>query len=53
LQAILDRYPDEQKPTVYRLINTVGAPIVFRILFSEAPLEIEEMHRLIEIALIQ
>jgi hypothetical protein len=31
----------------------VAAPIVFRILFSEAPLESEELHRLIEIALNQ
>ena len=53
LQTILDRYPDEPKPGVDRLINLVAAPIVFRILFSEAPLESEELHRLIEIALRQ
>ena len=50
LQVILDRYP-EPKPHVDRLINMVAAPIVFRILFSEAPLEVGELHRLIEIAL--
>jgi hypothetical protein len=51
LQAILDRYPDEPKPSVDRLINLVAAPTVFRILFSEAALEVEELHRLIDIAL--
>jgi AcrR family transcriptional regulator len=53
LQMILDRYPNEPKPGVDRLINMVAAPIVFRILFSEAPLEVEELHRLIGIALNQ
>ncbi|MEJ5061670.1 MULTISPECIES: TetR/AcrR family transcriptional regulator [unclassified Pseudomonas] len=53
LQTILDRYPEEQKPSVDRLINMVAAPIVFRILFSEAPLEVEELHRLVKIALSQ
>ena len=53
LQMILDRYPNEPKPSVDRLINMVAAPIVFRILFSEAPLEVEELHRLIGIALNQ
>ncbi len=53
LQMILDRYPNEPKPSVDRLINMVAAPIVFRILFSEAPLEVEELQRLIGIALNQ
>jgi len=53
LQMILDRYPNEPKPGVDRLINMVAAPIVFRILFSEAPLQVEELHRLIGIALNQ
>ncbi|MHC8325746.1 TetR/AcrR family transcriptional regulator [Pseudomonas sp. LB1P83] len=53
LQAILDRYPDQPRPSVDRLINLVAAPTVFRILFSSAPLEVEELHRLIEIALNQ
>ncbi|PPA02848.1 TetR family transcriptional regulator, partial [Pseudomonas sp. MWU12-2312b] len=53
LQAILDRYPDQPRPSVDRLINLVAAPIVFRILFSEAPLQVEELHQLIEIALSQ
>lgn len=51
LQTILDRYPDQPKPSVDRLINLVVAPTVFRILFSAAALEVEELHRLIEIAL--
>jgi hypothetical protein len=53
LQTILDRYPDQPKPSVDRLINLVAAPTVFRILFSPAPLEVEELHRLIEMALNQ
>ena len=53
LQTILDRYPDQPRPSVDRLINMVAAPIVFRILFSEAPLQIEELHQLIDIALSQ
>lgn len=51
LQTIVDRYPHEQAPSVDRLINLVVAPVVFRILFSAAPLEVEELHRLIDIAL--
>lgn len=53
LQTILDRYPGQPKPNVDRLINMVAAPTVFRILFSAAPLEVGELHRLIEIALNQ
>ena len=53
LQTILDRYPDQPRPGVDRLINMVAAPIVFRILFSEAPLQVEELHQLIDIALSQ
>jgi AcrR family transcriptional regulator len=53
LQLILDRYPNEPKPDVDQLINMVAAPIVFRILFAQAPLEVEELHRLIAIALNQ
>jgi len=51
LQAIVDRYPNEASPGVDRLINMIAAPIVFRILFSETPMAVEEVHRLIEIAL--
>ncbi|MEB0045312.1 MULTISPECIES: TetR/AcrR family transcriptional regulator [unclassified Pseudomonas] len=51
LQTILDRYPGEPKPSVDHLINVVVAPTVFRILFSAAALEIDELHRLIELAL--
>ncbi|KOY01605.1 TetR/AcrR family transcriptional regulator [Pseudomonas nunensis] len=53
LQTILDRYPDQPQPSVDRLINLISAPTVFRVLFSAAPLEVEELHRLIEIALNQ
>jgi len=53
LQAILNRYPDQPRPSVERLINMVAAPIVFRILFAEAPLQVEELHQLIDIALSQ
>ncbi|UVL47752.1 TetR/AcrR family transcriptional regulator [Pseudomonas moraviensis] len=51
LQTIVDRYAHEKTPSVDRLINLVVAPVVFRILFSAAALEIEELHRLIDIAL--
>ena len=51
LQTILDRYPDEPNPGVERLINVVVAPTVFRILFASAPLEVGELHRLVDIAL--
>ncbi|WP_332846619.1 TetR/AcrR family transcriptional regulator [Pseudomonas lactucae] len=51
LQAIVDRYPAEAAPSVDRLINLLAAPTVFRILFSSAPLEVEELHKLIELAL--
>jgi AcrR family transcriptional regulator len=53
LQTILERYPEEPQPSVDRLLNLVVAPTVFRILFSAAALEVEELHRLIEIALDQ
>lgn len=53
LQTILDRYPDQPKPSVDRLINMVVAPTVFRILFAAQALEVEELHRLIDIALNQ
>ncbi|MDR8364482.1 MULTISPECIES: TetR/AcrR family transcriptional regulator [Pseudomonas] len=53
LQTILDRYPDQPKPNVDQLINMVVAPTVFRILFAAQALEVEELHRLIDIALSQ
>ena len=53
LQAILDRYPDQPKPSVDHLINLVVAPSVFRILFSTAPLEVGELQGLVGIALSQ
>jgi AcrR family transcriptional regulator len=53
LQIILERYRDsgETPPGVDRLVNMVVAPTVFRILYSAAPLALEELHELIEIAL--
>ncbi|MCX7078236.1 MAG: TetR/AcrR family transcriptional regulator [Pseudomonas sp.] len=55
LQIILERYSDssETPPSVDRLINMVVAPTVFRVLFSAAPLAVEELHQLIDIALRQ
>jgi len=50
-QAIIERYPDEMPPNVDHLINLIAAPTVFRILFSNTPLTVEELHRLIELAL--
>ncbi|SDU87225.1 TetR/AcrR family transcriptional regulator [Pseudomonas mucidolens] len=53
LQVILDRYADraEPLPSVDRLINLLAAPTVFRILFASAPLRVEELHQLIDLAL--
>jgi AcrR family transcriptional regulator len=51
LQAIVERYPDDNPPSVDRLINLLAAPTVFRILFSTAPLAAEELPALIELAL--
>jgi AcrR family transcriptional regulator len=53
LQAILDRYADshERLPSLDRLLNLIAAPTVFRILFSSAPLPVDELHELIELAL--
>lgn len=51
LQVIVDRYPQEQPPSVDHLINLLAAPTVFRILFSAQSLPVEELHALIELAL--
>ena len=53
LQVIVERYPDIPAPSVGRLINLLAAPTVFRILFADAPLQVEELHALIELALKQ
>lgn len=53
LQTILDRYPGEPNPGVERLVNVVVAPTVFRLLFATAPLEVQELYRLVDIALRQ
>lgn len=54
LQVILDRYQGSGQalPSVDRLINLLAAPTVFRILFATEPMQIEELHELIEIALL-
>ena len=51
LQTIVERYPDSAPPSVDHLINLLAAPTVFRILFSTVPLQIQELHALIELAL--
>ncbi|NWC96851.1 MULTISPECIES: TetR/AcrR family transcriptional regulator [unclassified Pseudomonas] len=54
LETILDRYPDDAQTTsVDRLINLIVAPTAFRSLFSTAPLPVEELHELIELALLR
>ncbi|WET12553.1 TetR/AcrR family transcriptional regulator [Pseudomonas sp. D3] len=53
LQAIVERYPNTtpSPPSVDRLVNLLAAPTVFRLLFSTAPLAVDELHVLIELAL--
>ena len=53
LQTIVERYPNATPPppSTDRLINLLAAPTVFRILFSPAPLAVDELHALIELAL--
>ena len=53
LQTIVERYPNATPPppSTDRLINLLPAPTVFRILFSPAPLAVDELHALIELAL--
>ncbi|WP_421523998.1 TetR/AcrR family transcriptional regulator [Pseudomonas yamanorum] len=53
LETMLDRYSSDAEtvPSVDRLINLIVAPTVFRSLFSTVPLEVEELHELIELAL--
>lgn len=54
LKVIVDRYQGSGQalPSVDRLINLLAAPTVFRILFGAAPMRVEELHELIEIALL-
>ncbi|MGE8416018.1 MAG: TetR/AcrR family transcriptional regulator [Pseudomonas sp.] len=54
LQIILERYraSDASLPEVDRLLNLIVAPTVFRILFAAAPLKLQELHELIDIALL-
>ncbi|SDZ00781.1 TetR/AcrR family transcriptional regulator [Pseudomonas sp. NFIX28] len=53
LQIILDRHRHNEAalPSVDHLLNMVVAPTVFRILFAAEPLEVEQLHTLIDIAL--
>ena len=51
LQTILDRYPSENLPSVERLLDLIVAPTVFRVLFADAPLSVDALHRQIELAL--
>jgi len=52
LQTIVERYPNTTPPpSVDRLVNLLAAPTVFRLLFSTAPLAVDELHALIELAL--
>jgi hypothetical protein len=53
LQIILDRYQGTagQLPTLDRLLNLIAAPTVYRSLFASAPLPVEELHELIDLAL--
>ena len=51
LQIILDRFADQPRPSIDQLLNLVVAPMAFRILFASAPLEVAELHRLIDLAL--
>ncbi|WEK08635.1 MAG: TetR/AcrR family transcriptional regulator [Candidatus Pseudomonas colombiensis] len=53
LNIILERYQDSAPglPSVDRLLNLLVAPTVFRILFANTPLELQELHALIELAL--
>ncbi|KAF1026942.1 MAG: putative HTH-type transcriptional regulator [Pseudomonas sp.] len=53
LQTILDRYQEGETrlPEIDSLLNLMVAPTVFRSLFSSTPLQVEELHKLIDIAL--
>ena len=53
LQIILDRHRHSETalPSIDRLLNMLVAPTVFRILFAAQPLEVQELHELIDIAL--
>jgi AcrR family transcriptional regulator len=53
LNIILERYQGSAPglPSVDRLLNLLVAPTVFRILFANTPLELQELHALIELAL--
>mgnify|MGYP000753577179 CR=1 FL=1 len=53
LRIILERHRAhvEQLPDIDRLLNVIVAPVVFRILFAEAPLTLEQLNEQIDLAL--
>ncbi|MGY4818665.1 TetR/AcrR family transcriptional regulator [Pseudomonas chlororaphis subsp. piscium] len=53
LQIILDRHRHSEAalPSLDRLLNMTVAPTVFRILFAAEPLDVQELHDLLDIAL--
>ena len=53
LQTILDRHRSrvDTLPSIDRLLNVIVAPVVFRILFAETPLTLEQLNEQIDLAL--
>ena len=53
LRIILERHRGhvDQLPDIDRLLNVIVAPVVFRILFAEAPLTLEQLNEQIDLAL--
>ena len=53
LRTILERHRGhvDQLPDIDRLLNVIVAPVVFRILFAEAPLTLEQLNEQIDLAL--
>ena len=53
LQIILDRHRAsvDTLPSIDRLLNVIVAPVVFRILFAETPLTLEQLNEQIDLAL--
>ena len=53
LRTILERHRGhvDQLPDIDRLLNVIVAPAVFRILFAEAPLTLEQLNEQIDLAL--
>ncbi|MFJ7884934.1 hypothetical protein ACIQYF_15815 [Pseudomonas sp. NPDC096917] len=53
LQIILSRHRAsvDTLPSIDRLLNVIVAPVVFRILFAETPLTLEQLNEQIDLAL--